>query len=110
MVKKIDTVYEKLSKIEASIRKVVSYPIKFVCRYTAISIIAGVILLGFGLSTCDGCTYVIDLSRNSVTKSEAETIVESINCAWSERHKTCFCVYANGGAIGGYAPDHVCGK
>jgi hypothetical protein len=104
-------VEEKMQAIEKFLKKLWYYPLRFMCRYTTTTVVAliAICALMIGLSDCGSCAF-IDLSYNGVTQSDAEEIVESINCAWSERHKACFCVYANGGAIGGYVPNHICGK
>lgn len=101
-----------VQKVEAFLRTVFFIPARAVIRYRAITTIILALLCGFGISQCDGCDSdsVFDLSKNDVSQSEMEVISEAISCAWSGKLNACFCVYANGGTVGFYAPKESCGK
>ena len=108
-----------MQSIERFLRKLWRYPVKFVSRYTASSIVGIIIIFVLMVTFSDSCscakvidktTGLIDLSYNYISQDEANVIAENLRCAWSKRYKMCVCIYANSGTIGGYVPNRICGK
>lgn len=98
-----------ITKVENLIRTIAYTTWRQTGKHLGIVIVLSVALCVIGISQCEGCV-IIDLSYNGVSQTDIEKISDAFVCDWSERHKACFCVYANGGAAGGFAPKEMCDK